>query len=107
MKALGAEIYDFVENGWPDGYVWDTDGETDPYYGEDGKCRLGMAQRYDLAEFGWIYKETKPEDMVEFAKAFAAWRKQQTTACLAVECPKEKEQAVRDAIRKAGGKVRA
>ena len=106
MKALGAQIYDFVENGWPEGYVWDTDDETDPYYNDSGECRLGMSQRYDLSGFGWIYREDNQDSTITFSEAFAAWKKRQTTTWLAVECPKTKEADLRDAIHKAGGKVK-
>lgn len=56
---------------------------------------------------GWVADQADGSDNeYSLETFFRRWRKQQTTEYLSVEVPKEKADAVRTAIRAAGGKVK-
>lgn len=56
---------------------------------------------------GWVADQTPGSDKeYNLETFFRRWQKQQSTAFLAVEVPKEKVDAVREAIVAAGGRVK-
>lgn len=56
---------------------------------------------------GFAWDQANGSDKSEpLATFFRRWRKQQTTEVMAVEVPKDRADAVREAIKAAGGKVK-
>lgn len=53
---------------------------------------------------GWV-SDDDGNDYGSFENYFRQWRKKQTVVILLVEAPKEKAEAVKSAVRAAGGKV--
>lgn len=98
-KALGSELTDFYENGFPEGYFHeDYDESIDP-------DNFVPTQKYELNDLGWIIKDDGTEE-VSFASAFRKWKKQQTTTVILVEVPKEDELTAKVKIKQLGYKVR-
>jgi hypothetical protein len=109
-KATGAELKRFYNDPayWPgdQGNTWHedeivlVDGKTVEEYADvadDAKVTIDggvvLSSRWD------------EEEAPSFETHFKRWRKAQSTAFLSVECPKDKLEAVKAAIRAAGGKV--
>jgi hypothetical protein len=107
-KTTGAEFWRFYNdrNFWPEGSwhddtlilvngeeVGDYTRETIP---DDAKV---------VIEGGIVYLDERGKDDVAFESYFRRWRRVQSTASLTVEVPKDKLEAVKAAIRAAGGKV--
>lgn len=109
-KATGAELKAFYSDkaAWPgeDGDTWHDDelilvegAKVEGYENipDDAKVTI---------EGGVVFsKSWDDESAPSFETHFKRWRKTQNTAFLAVECPKDKLDAVKAAIRAAGGKV--
>jgi len=108
MKALGAEIWDFWQNGWPEGYyIDDTEIEAED---DKGNCLLDLAAKYDLAEFGVLCPDgTQAERMREaerFSYFFSKWKKAQTKETLVIEVDKSKTEQIKAQLKEMGIKVR-
>jgi len=108
MKILGADIVEFFEEPWPDGYYVDDSNKTvidgNIFADDDGllKNPLPLDQKYELSDFG----EQQNEDGPSLTTMFSKWKKSRTTVTLVVEVPKELEQEVRDKLTVKGVKVR-
>jgi len=117
VKANGAEVKAFYNDKawWPEG-VWheEEEIEIDGVAIEEGQVDLGK----DLSDIslvkiagGCVFKEIAgseghtTKDLGSFESYFKKWRAQQKTATFIVSCPKEKLDAIVEAIKAAGGKV--
>ena len=103
MKATGAEIKDFYDNGWPEGYyVEDVELE---YIGNQDEWLLEPGTKYDLKLMGMLCPNEIPQGVhyseisISFESAFKAWRKKSTTVTFGVTIPKEQEAALRDFVK--------
>ena len=106
MKALGSEIVQFFKEGFPAGYYID-DSTEDIRWDLEGWPILEPSERYEIDDIGVLVKEDDPNgDAYSLARSFAKWKKSLTTVTILVEVGKEKEAAVRSAIKAAGGRVR-
>ena len=89
-KATGAEITEFWQHGFPDGYYSD-DCETE-VMDDKGECVLEPSEKYDLGSFGNLYPDNwaggDHDAIISFSSAFARWKKAKTTETLIVEVPK-------------------
>lgn len=111
VKASGAELKAFYNDVvfWPpgEGNTWHEDESVtvnnQTWEGE----YTDVPDNAQVVIDGGIVFSTKWEegDAPSFETYFKRWRKAQSTAFLSVECPKDKEAAVRAAIKAAGGKV--
>ena len=108
-KTTGAEFKRFYKDPafWPDG-VWHEDetvtvnGEEVGPNGELGKIADDAVVTVDGGiVLGPKWKENEPS----FEGYFKSWRKQQTTKSFVVECDESKLEAVKAAIKAAGGRV--
>lgn len=111
IKTTGAEFKRFYSDKefWPDGHsVW----HEDEYITVDG---VDIDGDYDLTEVpddsrmtiegGAVMDERHPDKEQSFEGYFKKWRKNQSTATIIVEVPKDKLEEVTIAIKQAGGKV--
>jgi hypothetical protein len=111
IKTTGAEIKAF----WNDQTYWGECAVEEEVVTVNGKeIAEGEFDTRDLLDndrvtidggFVWDQRDEFEFDC-DLSTFFRRWRKQQTTAFLAVEVPKEKADAVRAAIVAAGGKVK-
>jgi hypothetical protein len=108
IKTTGAEFWRFYEdkNYWPAG-SWHDDTlilvngtEVDDYTREhipdDAKL---------VIDGGIVYLDEEGRDDAPFESFFRKWRKAQSTVTIAVDCPKDKLDVIKAAIRAAGGRV--
>lgn len=110
VKCLGAEWNRFYNDKewWPENTFHD-----DAYITING---MDEAEDDDLSKIpddasvsvtgGAVYHGEYSEDAKSLESYFKAWRKKQSTVTMIVEAPREKEDAVREAIKAAGGKAR-
>ena len=115
MKVLIDEISKFIKEGWPGPTgawymeecgpvfeeLFDLDGESPKDPGtvvklEDFECAVLWQGAGDDPTHGTGYS---------FLTLFKKWKKAQTTVFIAVEAPVDKADAVKAAIKKAGGRV--
>ncbi len=72
-KALGRDIKDFFDNGWPKGFY--VDDYTLSVYEEDGiTCALDLNEKYAVNQFGYLFPDggdTGKE--ISFQTAFNKW----------------------------------
>ena len=108
IKMTGAEFWHFYNDDtfWPEG-AWHDDtvvrvnGETvDDYTSESMPGNAPV-----VIEGGVIFLEADGDKNVTFESHFRKWRKAQDTVSFVVECPTAMVDAVRAAIKAAGGKV--
>ncbi len=89
MKIKGAELADFIKNGWPDDdYYWETDAFEDTPGNEPV-----AEETYDTDELGplfWQGKRPDPTDGqgLDLARAIRAWRKSRDTRIMVIRVPK-------------------
>lgn len=115
-KTTGAELKAF----YTDPKAWGEDAEgKSKYWCEDVTLLVNGEEKGDEFSIhdhlkdadqvkilsGWVYSTESTEDCASFDSRFRKWRKEQSTGSLVVEFPKEKEEAIKAAIRAAGGKV--
>ena len=100
MKAIGAEILEFVRAEWPDGVYYDEyDGDPET---------LDPKEKYDLGRFGALLWDGNPETgesgvdffgkrlvfpsnvdrSYNFSAGFLAWRRSRTVATFVLTVPK-------------------
>lgn len=110
-KTNGAELKAFYnddaywgENLWHEDIVLVVNGAEQP----DGFSISEDLKDEDLVTIvdGVVLSSSDEVDDRSFESYFKAWRKQQSTAYLAVTVPKEKLDAVRAAIKAAGGTIK-
>jgi len=111
-KTTGAELKAFYtdETVWPEGaYHEDEEVVVDGVaLSDDGDITL-IADAAKVTVAGGVVFDlpgVDSEDAPSFETYFKRWRKLQSTAFMAVECPKEKLDEVIAAIVAAGGKVK-
>jgi len=112
-KTTGAELKRFYsdESFWPadDGKTWhDDENLTVNGVVKEFGCEIMELNDDDaiIVDGGIVYgpKWTKDNEP-SFEGYFKSWKKKQNTASFLVECPLDKVEAVKAAIRAAGGKV--
>jgi hypothetical protein len=101
MTATGAEIREFYDNHWPEGYYHDDCEITD----DDGKCNLDPDQKYDLAELGVLVADGDPDNRITFQSAFLRWKKTFGKRILVVTVPGERVEDFMAVVRELGGRV--
>lgn len=108
VKTTGAEFkrFYFDDAYWPDG-AWHEDEEIEldgsPISG--GPAIEDIHDAASLKVTGGIVMGLADGSEPSFESYFKKWRKAQNTASIVVECAKDKEKAVRAAIRAAGGRI--
>lgn len=107
MKINGAELADFVENGWPgDDYYW----ETDLFEDTPGNIPV-PGETYDTEDLGplfWQGKGPDPTDGqgLDIARVIRAWRKSRDTRLVLVRVPQTvKDADIRAALRPLKGRL--
>jgi hypothetical protein len=105
-KALGIEIKEFLEDGFPEEFIheFDESGDSDLELEEV----LIDNEVYDLSDnmFGWLVLED--DDLVKktFSQAFSAWKRKTAVSYLLVEVPKDKLGEAKTKIIELGYKVK-
>ena len=104
MKALGAEIKDFYDNHFPEGYYHDDGIEM---HDGDGRWLLKDEEKYDLGELGVIVPNdgNYPADAASFESFFRKWKKSRTTVTMVIEVKKEKAEELKKLLEGANVKV--
>jgi len=110
VKTTGAEWNRFYndKSAWPDG-SWHKDeeitvnGETSDTYEIDLSAVPSDAAM--TVAGGIVFLSLHDNDGPSLESYFKRWRKAQTTTFFNVECPHDKAEVVKAAIRFAGGKV--
>lgn len=106
-KALGADIIDFYNNGWPDGWYHD-DNSIDVEDNGEGLDIVQPDQQYDLDDLGVLVKDNDPmgatPDM-SFSTAFNRWKKDRDVDTIVVLVPKDKAKDFRAEMKTRGLKV--
>jgi hypothetical protein len=84
VKATGAQIREFIDNGWPGGEAgeffyegFDGDEDSPDIWNDDGDFALDLATEYDLSVFGYII-ETSTHREEPFEDVFKAWHEEAT-----------------------------
>jgi hypothetical protein len=109
VKTTGAEFWAFYNDNtfWPEG-AWH----------DDEVVRVNGEEMIDLeennfppeakveVEGGIVFLRENADEGPSFESYFKTWRKAQNTVFLSVECPKDKVDAVKAAIKAAGGKAK-
>jgi hypothetical protein len=109
VKMSGAEFKKFYEDDefWPDG-VWHEDAQIS-VDGEDRPDGVESNEVSDTSvvviEGGALFGEQWEYEGPSLETYFRRWRKKQTTTFLTVECDHTKLEAVKAAIKAAGGKI--
>ncbi len=111
VKTTGAEFKRFyndeaiwVGDMFHEGEVITINGVEQEEYGTDYNELADGDQL--IITHGVVYKDsTAEEEIGSFEGLFRKWRRQQTTEVFMVEAPKEKVDAVRAAVKAAGGKA--
>lgn len=113
IKTTGAEFKRFYsdEAFWTDGLFHEEemiviDGESicdDMGFTDVNLEEVADDVKMEISE-GIVFKDNY-EEVCSFESYFRKWRKLQNFVFLTVEAPKEKVDAIRDAIKAAGGKV--
>lgn len=91
-KALGVDIVDFYQNGWPVGYYNDDHELAEiegALYTEDGE-KLDLHAEYDLRKFGMIIDDKDHAISKPFAHFFQKWLAAKSTRRITIEVPVER-----------------
>jgi hypothetical protein len=114
MNVLIDEISRFIKEGWPgkDWYMDDCGPAFEELFKEDGETPISPGTLVKLEDFECAVlwqgagDDPSPGRMgYSFTTLFKKWKKALTTVFMAVEAPKDKADAVKAAIKKAGGRV--
>jgi len=102
-KALGIEIKEFLEDGFPEGFELDFDGTPDEELDLDN---LEDNKLYELSSdnFGLLVDENG--DRKTFSQAFSAWKRKRNVSYLLVEVPKNKLDEAKTKIIELGYKIK-
>jgi len=105
MKIKGAELQQFMDEGWPGGtdcedWFWDHDLFDDP----------DPLATYDTYDIGPLLYQGKSEDPtnglgVDLAVAIRKWRKERDTAVTIVRVPNGKEAELKAFLKTIKGKI--
>ena len=79
MKATGAMIKEFVDNGWPgkpdelyyEGFYDDPD--VPDIWDQEGEFALDLTTEYNIADFGEICQNSYPSKIWPFSHFFELW----------------------------------
>jgi hypothetical protein len=112
VKTTGAEFkrfYDdktiWVGDMFHEGEVITINGVEQDEYNHPDYATLADGDQIIIA-YGVVYEDSTAEKEIgSFEGLFRKWRRQQTTEVFMVEAPKEKVDAVRAAVKAAGGKA--
>jgi hypothetical protein len=104
MKIKGAELAEFINNGWPsDDYYWDHDVFED---------RPAPEETYDTDDLGYLHWQgDRHEDPtgghgLDLAKAIRDWRKASTTKIKVIRIPKDvTDKDLRAALKQVKGTI--
>lgn len=96
MKAIGAEIIEFYNNHFPDGYYHDDYDES------IDMDNLNPNQKYELNDLGYIISDEDPSNERTFSSVFRRWQKKQTHVTLLVSVPREQIEAAKKDIKALG-----
>ena len=107
-KALGIEIKNFLEDGFPEGFVHEFDESGDSDSDLELEEVLEDNKLYDLSNNMFGYLVLEDDDLVRktFSQAFSAWKRKRNVSFLLVEIPKDKLDEVKAKIIELGCKVR-
>ena len=107
-KALGIEIKNFLEDGFPKGFVHEFDESGDSDSDLELEEVLEDNKLYDLSDNMFGYLVLEDDDLVRktFFQAFSAWKRKRNVSFLLVEIPKDKLDEVKAKIIELGCKVR-
>lgn len=109
-KTTGAEFKRFYADAkyWPEGGdVWHEEEEVTVSGQQVEEYSLDVDKMADsdiITIAGGVVFGVSTGDDISFETYFKRWRKEQTTVSLVVECDKAKLDAVKDAIKAAGGR---
>ena len=109
VKTTGFEFkrFYFDPEWWPDGTWHDEEEVTIDGKVADGETDLGEVSDNSIMviQRGVVFSRTG-KDLGSLEDHFKRWRKKQVTVSFVVEVHRDKEVAVREAIRAAGGKTK-
>lgn len=111
-KTTGAELKRFHDDDefWGEGTNWHED-LTLKVNGVEKDEDFNIADLQDSDQVtilsGWIHSEKDDGPDCSFETFFKRWRKNQNTAYLGVSFPKDKLEAIKAAIKAAGGTIHA
>jgi hypothetical protein len=110
IKTSGAEWKRFYTDPsvWKEG-CWHEDETVDIDGLASDEDLAIVADEAKVTLIGGVFfpsADGNPDEMLSLELVFRSWRKRQTTVFLSVECSRDKEASIREAIEKAGGKVR-
>lgn len=107
VKTTGAEFKRYYnddqawpDDAWHDGIEVRVDGVD---LGDESVEGIGDGAKVEIVSGDVFLPEN--DDSICILKHFRKWLKNQNTAALMVECPKDKLEAVKAAIQSAGGKA--
>ena len=112
-KTNGAELKKFFDDAeyWNRGQGWYDESEfvindsDEPDYDIDPSNLTSADTVRILAGIYYPGPDARSEDGISLETFFKRWRKKQSTTTLVVECSKDHEDAVKTAIKMAGGRV--
>ena len=107
-KTLGIEIKNFLEDGFPEGFVHEFDESGDSNSDLELEEVLEDNKLYDLSDNMFGYLVLEDDDLVRktFFQAFSAWKRKRNVSFLLVEVPTEMEEKARSKITELGYKIR-
>ena len=107
-KTLGIEIKNFLEDGFPEGFVHEFDESGDSNSDLELEEVLEDNKLYDLSDNMFGYLVLEDDDLVRktFSQAFSAWERKRNASFLLVEVPKDKLDEVKAKITELGYKIR-
>lgn len=111
MQISGAEWKKFIEDNpfWEDKWLEEWELEIDgKIYSSEDSSDIDQTQLPGNAKIAIQYGcivDGKSSSVLDLKKFFNQWKKAQTTAHLIIEAPKDKIDAIKKAVKTAGGKV--
>lgn len=102
MKITGADFIRWYDQGFPDGYYWDSD--DDYTHNPDGSWKLDPAKTYQTADLGYLVPNDGNAE-IDTDATIRKWLKEQSTTTLLVSVDKNQETAARAAIIALGYKI--
>lgn len=88
-KALGSEINDFYNTGFPkDAYTEEMPEWIESFFDENDELALVPIEEYDLSEFGYILDSS--DSVHTFSSVFSKWQKQKGSISFVVSIPKDR-----------------
>jgi hypothetical protein len=110
MQTTGAEWKKFIaddafwEDKWLEEWVLEIDGKTYSSDNDDIDLTQVSGKAKITIQYGCIV-DGKGSSVLDLKKFFTKWKKEQTTVHLVIEAPKDKLNAIKKAVKTAGGKV--